>query len=175
MGADSARAEPGPQERGPCEARSGANRRSREERQGRKAPGRVASPWPKAGIVARRPRRDRTQRAAIDGGASLKPQERKPDASAAGGERSPPPCEGGRPRRHSPHLQVGDLRRRGNAARCAEGWQQLSATAGRCTGEANTRYGDDSARAHHPRQPTPDQRHGRSLHGPAASRRRANL
>jgi hypothetical protein len=54
MGAVSTRVEAGPQKGGPCEARSGANRRSREERQGRKALEKVALLWPKAGIVARR-------------------------------------------------------------------------------------------------------------------------
>lgn len=63
--------------------------------------------------------RDRTLSVDTDGGASLKPQERKPDdrrrRRAISLPRGP-----ARPRRHSPPLQGWDLRRRRNAAYCAE-------------------------------------------------------
>jgi hypothetical protein len=62
--------------------------------------------------------RDRTLRVDTDGGASLKPQERKPDdrrrRRAISFPRGP-----ARPRRHGPPLQGWDLRRRRNAADCA--------------------------------------------------------
>jgi hypothetical protein len=64
-------------------------------------------------------RRDRTQRADTDGGASLKPQERKPDDRRARRAISQPArTRSGRDDR-VPTLQVGDLRRRRNATRCA--------------------------------------------------------